>query len=62
MSRASRWMNNAVQEAANCETKMPWERGARRQAFIAKRLEREDRPSKISLAPLPAWMTEEMSA
>jgi len=55
-------MNTAKQEAANCETKMPWERGARRQAFIAKRLEREDRPMKISLAPLPAWMTEDISA
>ena len=62
MSTSKRWMNNAVQEAANCETKMPWERGARRQAFIAKRLENEHRPSKITLAPLPAWMTEEMSA
>ncbi|MBS1301273.1 hypothetical protein [Loktanella sp. SALINAS62] len=52
MSKA-RWMKNTVEEAATCTTKMPWERGLRRQAMITRRLETETRSVKISLAPLP---------
>ncbi|RYG90684.1 hypothetical protein EU803_11825 [Loktanella sp. IMCC34160] len=32
-----RWMNGVIDEAAKCTTRMPWERGLRRQAFIASR-------------------------
>lgn len=32
-----RWMNAIIAEANKCDTKLPWERGARRQEFIARR-------------------------
>lgn len=32
-----RWMTGMIDEAAKCTTKMPWERGLRRQAFINSR-------------------------
>ncbi|KQI69111.1 hypothetical protein AN189_05895 [Loktanella sp. 3ANDIMAR09] len=56
MSKA-RWMKNTIAEAEKCTTKMPWERGLRRQAMIARRLETEGRDKKISLAPLPEGMS-----
>ncbi len=37
MKTEKRWIKNMINEAAKVETKMPWERGARRAAFIAKR-------------------------
>lgn len=37
MKTEKRWIKNMVQEAAKVDTKMPWERGTRRAAFIAKR-------------------------
>ena len=32
-----RWMTNLMAEVEKCDTQMPWARGARRQAFIARR-------------------------
>ncbi len=32
-----RWMTSLLAEAEACRTRMPWERGLRRQAFIARR-------------------------
>ena len=32
-----RWMTSMVKEAAKTKIEMPWARGARRAAFIAKR-------------------------
>jgi len=57
-----RWINKTIDEAANLNHKMPWERGLRRQAMIARRVEETQSEAKISLAPLPAWMTEGISA
>ncbi|MDF0601542.1 hypothetical protein P1J78_12425 [Psychromarinibacter sp. C21-152] len=37
MARDKRWITSVTQEAAKVEIKMPWTRGARRAAFIAKR-------------------------
>ncbi len=37
MTKTPRWMQSAIAEAASCTTKMPWERGLRREAFIASR-------------------------
>lgn len=34
---AKRWMTPLLAEAAACKTKMPWERGLRREAFISRR-------------------------
>lgn len=62
MKTQPRWIKNTIAEAEACKTKMPWERGLRRQAMIARRLEAEKRVAKITLPPLPAWMTEGMSA
>ncbi|MDD8022619.1 MAG: hypothetical protein PHX82_05875 [Paracoccaceae bacterium] len=35
----ARWMKSAIAEAAKCDTQMPWARGARRAATIARREE-----------------------
>ena len=53
MATQKRWIKNTIAEAEACKTKMPWERGLRRQAFIARRLEREGRNVKITLPPMP---------
>lgn len=58
----NRWMKKTIEEAANTTHKMPWERGLRRQAMIARRVEETQSTAKVSLAPLPAWMTEGISA
>lgn len=62
MKTNKRWINNTIAAAEACTTKMPWERGARREAFIERRRERGDAAPKVSLAPIPSWMTEALSA
>lgn len=52
-----RWMTSVKAEANENTTKMPWERGLRRQAMIARRLEADERKSKITLPPMPAFMS-----
>lgn len=37
MTHTPRWIRSAISETENVTTKMPWERGLRRQAFIASR-------------------------
>lgn len=37
MTKTPRWITATIKEAAACTTKMPWERGLRREAFIASR-------------------------
>lgn len=37
MTKTPRWITSVAAEATSCTTKMPWERGLRRQAFIASR-------------------------
>jgi len=37
MTKHSRWIKSTIAEAEACTTKMPWERGLRREAFIASR-------------------------
>lgn len=37
MIKNSRWIKSTISEAKTCTTKMPWERGLRREAFIASR-------------------------
>lgn len=59
MSTQKRWMTSVISEAAKCTTKMPWERGAQRQAMIARRLEDSDRHVKVTLPPMPAFMREQ---
>lgn len=57
MGSSKRWINNTIKEANKCETKMPWERGLRRQAMIARRLEQTEKATSVSLPPMPAFMT-----
>jgi hypothetical protein len=42
MRKERRWMTSVLKEAAKTELKMPWTRGNRRTAWIAKR---DDTPS-----------------
>ncbi|HCP81008.1 MAG TPA: hypothetical protein DIT67_05250 [Octadecabacter sp.] len=37
MTKTPRWMQSTIAEAKSCSMKMPWERGLRREAFIASR-------------------------
>lgn len=37
MTKAQRWITSNIAAADACTTKMPWERGLRREAFIASR-------------------------
>jgi hypothetical protein len=37
MTKTPRWMQSTIAEANSCTTKMPWERGLRREAFMAGR-------------------------
>ncbi len=37
MKPKARWMINLLAESAKCTTRMPWERGLRRAAMIARR-------------------------
>lgn len=48
MKTEKRWIKSLAAEAAKCEDhQMPWARGARRQAMIARRKAAED-PSQSS--------------
>lgn len=62
MKTNKRWINKTIQAAAECDVKMPWERGATRKAFIARRTSEDGSTVNISLAPMPSWMTEAISA
>lgn len=42
MKTERRWMTPLLAEAAHCKTRMPWERGLRRAALIARRSEPAD--------------------
>lgn len=62
MGSSKRWIDTTIAQADKTEIKMPWERGLRRQAMIARRLEQTETKSKISLPPMPAFMTTAVSA
>ena len=62
MTRQPRWIKKTIDAAENCNVQMPWERGARRQAMIANRLDREERSFKVTLPPMPEWLAEGLSA
>ncbi|WP_438955374.1 hypothetical protein [Cognatiyoonia sp.] len=62
MKPNKRWMQNTVNAAAERDVKMPWERGARRSAFIASRAADDKPAAPVSLAPLPNWLTEAIRA
>lgn len=37
MKTTPRWIKSATEQAQSCKARMPWERGLRRQATIARR-------------------------
>lgn len=43
MKTQPRWMKSLLAEAAECRTRMPWERGLRRAALIARRKQAAER-------------------
>ena len=61
MKKQPRWIKSTIKAADECKVQMPWERGARRAEFIARRQDEAER-SRVTLAPLPAWMTQQISA
>ncbi|MCO4848181.1 MAG: hypothetical protein KC448_09440 [Yoonia sp.] len=61
MGSSKRWIDTTIEEANKCETKMPWERGLRRQAMISRRMEQAEQ-AKVSLPPMPSFMTTAVSA
>lgn len=62
MKTDTRWITKTIEAANDCTTRMPWERGARRAEFIARRNHNEVDALKVTLAPVPAWLTEAISA
>lgn len=62
MKAQPRWISNTIEAANACTTQMPWERGARRAEFIARRNANEPDKTKITLAPIPDYLTEVISA
>jgi hypothetical protein len=47
-----RWMASLLAEADACRTRMPWERGLRRQAFIARRAGQTAQPKVPAATPV----------
>ncbi len=50
MRTERRWMTSVVKEAAKAKIDMPWTRGARRVAFIAKRNAAQPTPPRAASA------------
>jgi len=48
MRKERRWMSSVLKEAAKTKLDMPWARGPRREAFIAKR--QSDAPPRAARA------------
>lgn len=46
MRKERRWMTSVIKEAAKSKLDMPWARGQRREAFIAKRNEKDARTAQ----------------
>ena len=57
MTTQKRWLTNMISEAEACTTKMPWERGLRRQAMISRRLDSDERKIKVTLPALPSGIS-----
>jgi len=55
------WIKDTKAAANDCETNMPWTRGLRRQAMIAKHLDTETPRSKITLPPMPPFMSSDIT-
>jgi hypothetical protein len=54
MTIKKRWITGIIEEADKCTTRMPWERGLRREAFIASRRTVDSLRDRKVRAPRPA--------
>lgn len=54
MTKAPRWIAARIADADICKTRMPWERGLRRDAFVAKRRAGEARDTAVNKAQTAA--------
>lgn len=57
----SDWMKETKSAANDFEGNMPWTRGLKRQAMIADRLDAEGSKSKVTLPPMPAFLSSDIS-
>lgn len=55
------WIKETKIAANDSEANMPWARGLKRQAMIARRLDDERPAAKITLPPMPAFMSNDIS-
>ena len=46
MRKERRWMTSVIKEAAKSKLEMPWTRGPRREAFVAKRSQKDTRAAQ----------------
>ena len=54
MTETPRWIAPLLAEAAACKTRFPWERGLRREAFIARRTAAEAMRAAVEKAQTAA--------
>lgn len=54
MRHPPRWIRSALEAAALCRIRLPWERGLRRAAMIARRTATQAGPLSLSAMPEPA--------
>jgi len=57
----TKWTKELNTPANDGESNMPLARGLRRQAMIARRLETDRPAAKVTLPPLPAFMSTDIS-
>ena len=48
MQTKKRWLQSVIKASETVDTQMPWERGARREEFIARRTAKIDEPQRLS--------------
>ncbi len=48
MKTERRWIKTVIAEAQSCKVRLPWERGLRREAMIARRKAAEPLPQRRS--------------
>lgn len=55
------WVKEPQTAANDSEANMTWARGLKRQAMIADKLESDGGRSKVTLPPMPAFMSSDLS-
>ncbi|MEL6570723.1 MAG: hypothetical protein AAFQ64_03635 [Pseudomonadota bacterium] len=55
------WVKEPKNAANDSEANLTWTRGLRRQAMIADKLEADGGKSKVTLPPMPAFMSSDLS-